>query len=295
MVLLTITPGIRRGLESGSSLCPDGFAKLSHEGEPALSDATLGAPISHTQLIALSKLLKQHATRPSSPLSPETQRLSNSTLQDTEHDDSAPPQPQTLSTLLQTTTLYRPPPPPKPPQTPEYTALMSRLRHNQESLSYTRMLNPPPTRETFSQRFPSTQGPSPFTSHAPSSTLEDDVSYEEVHRQIILIINILISVVAVSVFLWVAARHWSVGKRLGLSLGGSLGIAVAEVAVYGGYVRKVKEAKRVERRKPEIKEIVKSWAVGGGDKAESVEGVDVSGKDKGEEVDGMRFRKGKHR
>ncbi|KAJ8105727.1 hypothetical protein OPT61_g10006 [Boeremia exigua] len=43
----------------------------------------------------------------------------------------------------------------------------------------------------------------------------DDVSYEEVHRQIILIINVLISIVCVAVFVWVAARHWSVGKRLG--------------------------------------------------------------------------------
>lgn len=77
-------------------------------------------------------------------------------------------------------------------------------------------------------------------------------------------------------------------------MGGSLAIAVAEVAVYGGYVRKVKEAKLVERRKPEIKEIVQTWRVGGAKNAEA-ERVDVGGKGKGDEVDGVRFRKGKHR
>jgi D-arabinose 1-dehydrogenase-like Zn-dependent alcohol dehydrogenase len=95
--------------------------------------------------------------------------------------------------------------------------------------------------------------------------------------------------VCVAVFIWVAARHWSVGKRLGLSLAGSFGIAVAEVAVYSGYVRKVQEAKRKERKKPEIKEIVKSWVI---DKGGEKEGV-VTGKDG--DGDGVRFRKGKHR
>lgn len=72
---------------------------------------------------------------------------------------------------------------------------------------------------------------------------------------------------------------------------GAFGIAVAEVAVYAGYVRKVREAKRVERRKPEIKEIVRSWIL---DKGEEREGsVGVGGKEK--EGDGVRFRKGKHR
>jgi hypothetical protein len=113
-----------------------------------------------------------------------------------------------------------------------------------------------------------------------------------VHRQIILIINILISIVCVACFIWVAARHWSVGKRLGLSMGGSLAVAVAEVAVYGGYVRKVKEAKLKEKRRPEIKEIVKSWVLV---KGEEREGVIVGG-NAGKDVDAdVRRRKGKHR
>jgi len=144
------------------------------------------------------------------------------------------------------------------------------------------MLHPPPTRESFTQRFPTAPI---FASHpTPAEHDEDELTYDEVHRQIILIINILISIVCVACFIWVAARHWSVGKRLGLSLGGSLGVAVAEVAVYGGYVRKVKEAKAREKKKPEIKEIVRSWVL---DKGEEKESVVVD--------EGVRKRKGKHR
>lgn len=72
-------------------------------------------------------------------------------------------------------------------------------------------------------------------------------------------------------------------------MGGSLGIAVAEVAVYSGYVRKVKEAKRLEKKKPEIKEIVKTWVLG--DEGEGAEATGWKEKD----GDGVRFRKGKHR
>ncbi|KAH8719461.1 endoplasmic reticulum-based factor for assembly of V-ATPase-domain-containing protein [Phaeosphaeriaceae sp. PMI808] len=136
--------------------------------------------------------------------------------------------------------------------------------------------SPTPTRDSFHQRFPASSLDFSLGANAPLDA-DDDVTFEEVHRQMILIINILISIVCVALFIWVAARHWTVGKRLGLSLAGSLAIAIAEVAVYHGYVRKVKEAKRTERSKPEIKEIVKTWVI----------------QDKDEH--GLRFRKGKHR
>lgn len=270
MVLLTMTPGIVRALTAAAQLPPDGTPQLQRPAEPALDDAKPGNPISHAQLIDLAKRLRKHA----------------STLP--ADDDDSDPLPTTLNALLHTTTLYTPPPPPKPAHTPEYIALMARLRAQQEALSYERMLHPPPTRESFSQRFPTAPQPFSLGSTAPLTDDEDDLSYEEVHRQIILIINVLVSIVAVAVFIWVAARHWSVGKRLGLSMGGSGAIAIAEVAVYSGYVRKVREAKRLEKKKPEIREIVKSWIV---DK--EGEAKEVTGKEK--DADGVRFRKGKHR
>ncbi|KAG9190106.1 hypothetical protein G6011_08194 [Alternaria panax] len=270
MVLLTMTPGIVRAVAKAKHLSADGYAKLQHADSPTLAEPKVGNPISHSQLIGLSKLLKEHTQ---------------------ETEDSENPTPTTLDALLANTAIYIPPPPPKPTQTPEYHALMARLRAEQEALSYERMLHPPPTRESFSQRFP--RAPEPFSIGATQTTSEeDDLSYEEVHRQIILIVNILISVVCVAVFIWVAARHWSVGSRLGLSMGGSLGIAVAEVAVYSGYVRKVREAKRTEKKKPEIKEIVNTW-VFGDDDDDGKEGDSTGWKEK--DGDGIRFRKGKHR
>ncbi|KAH7080708.1 endoplasmic reticulum-based factor for assembly of V-ATPase-domain-containing protein [Paraphoma chrysanthemicola] len=269
MVLLTMTPGIVRALAEAERLAPDEFGKLQPADESVLADAKPGNPISHSQLIDLSKLLKKHVSQ-------------------LPHDDEDSV-PTTLAALLTSTHVYTPPPPPAPQKSASYTALMARLRAEEEARTYERMLHPPPTRETFTQRFPRAPVDFSIGASAPLDS-DDDLSYEEVHRQIILIINILISIVCVAVFIWVAARHWTVGKRLGLSLAGSLGIAVAEVAVYAGYVRKVHEAKVTEKKKPEIKEIVKSWVL---DKGEEKESVMLSGKDK--DVDGVRFRKGKHR
>ncbi|KNG45053.1 vacuolar h+atpase assembly protein [Stemphylium lycopersici] len=266
-----MTPGIARAVAKARESSPAEYAGLQGADEPTLADPKEGNPISHTQLIDLSRLLKKLPAHQDST------------------QDADELIPRTLASLVANTAVYTPPPRPKPTKTREYEALMSRLRAEQEALSYERMLHPPPTRETFSQRFP--RAPEPFSIGGATQTTseEDDLSYEEVHRQIILIINILISIVCVAVFIWVAARHWSVGSRLGLSMGGAFGIAVAEVAVYSGYVRKVKEAKRLEKKKPEIKEIVKTWVLG-----EHHDGAEATGW-KEKEGDGIRFRKGKHR
>jgi hypothetical protein len=271
MVLLTMTPGIVRALARAEQLSPDHFAEFHRPNEHSLAHPKPGNPVSHSQLIDLARFLRKHASELST----------HST------DEDEQPFPTTLASLLQNSSIYTPPPPAPAAKSPQYLALMARLRAEEEARSYERMLHPPPTRETFSQRFPAVAADFSLGATAPRDSEEDDLSYEEVHRQIILIINILISVVCVAVFVWIAARHWTVGKRLGLSMGSSLAIAVAEVVVYGGYVRKVKEAKLLEKKKPEIKEIVKTWIL---DKGGETEGA-VKDKD----ADGVRFRKGKHR
>jgi hypothetical protein len=267
MVLLTVTPGIAQAIAQTATHAPDELQVMQKPDEPTLADAQPGSPISHSQLITLAKLLKRISASPSS----------------TPHDATETP---TLAVLLRNTTIYVSPPPPKKAPTPEYQALMARLRAQEEAAAYERMLNPPPARETFSQRFPSSR-----TQFSIGVDEEDDVSFEEVHRQIILIINVLVSIICVAVFIWVAARHWTVGKRLGLSMGSSAAVAIAEVAVYSGYVRKVKEAKRLEKKKPEIKEIVQSWVLDGvGTKEAS---LSTGAKEAAD--DGVRYRKGKHR
>lgn len=175
-------------------------------------------------------------------------------------------------------------------QTPEYKALMERLRREEEARAYERMINPPPAPETFAQRFAA----SPQAHYDPRAAdfEEDDVSYEEVHRQMVLIINILVSIICCAVFIWVAARRWSAPKRLALSMSGSLIIAIAEVVIYNGYIRRVKEAKTKEKKRPEIKEIIESWVIDG---ASGKKTASLSTGSKEKLDDGIRYRKGKHR
>jgi hypothetical protein len=272
MVLLTQTPTIVRAIAEALDIATDQLDKLQLDGKPDLNDAEVGKPITHSQLIDLSKILRNHSTK----------------FAEKDNEDGSIT--YSLDSLLKGSQLYIPPPPPKKEPTPEFKALMERLRRDEEARAYERMVNPTPLPETFSQRFPIT-AQAHFDPRA-ADFEEDDLSYEEVHRQIVLIINVLVSIIACGVFIWVAARHWSVGKRLGLSMSGSLAIAIAEVVVYNGYVRKVKEAKTKEKKRPEIKKIVESWVIGKGDG----KGTVAIGSEPNEKIDdGMRHRKGKHR
>jgi len=149
------------------------------------------------------------------------------------------------------------------------------------------MINPLPPRETFLQRFPTTSGAYAFSSTAAyepfnSSTEEDDITYTDISRQITLILNVLISVVACGAAIWIAARWWDTPARLALSMSGSLLVGIAEVVVYSGYIRRLAEAKQKEGAVKEIKEIVKTWIIGGrGDETEkqSIESVALTTKE----------------
>lgn len=148
------------------------------------------------------------------------------------------------------------------------------------------MINTTLQSEIFKQRVPNApNGFDPNTSHGqgPSANEPDDVTYADVNRQIVLIINVLVSIIASSVTIWFAARRWDVPQRLGLSLTGSGIIALAEVAIYLGYIQKIKDAKGRESQKIEKKEIVKTWVI---DRSQS--SILPS-------ADAVRNRKGKHR
>ena len=143
---------------------------------------------------------------------------------------------------------------------------MARLRREEEARCYERMINPPLPVQSFSQRFPTSSYSKLFDDGRISKEEEDDeVTYADINRQMALILNILISIVACSVALWIAARHWTTPKRLGLSMGGSGMIGIAEVVVYAGYLRRIKEAREKGKKHIEVKEIIKTWVLGGGD------------------------------
>ncbi|OCK81217.1 hypothetical protein K432DRAFT_381519 [Lepidopterella palustris CBS 459.81] len=134
---------------------------------------------------------------------------------------------------------------------------MSRLRHEEQARIYERMLSPHP------ETFPPTASPLTWDSRTPFSaskdSSEDEITYADVNRQLILIINVIVSIIACSVFMWVAARRWSTPRRLALSMVTSILVAMAEVVIYAGYIRRVKEAKIAEKKRPEVKEV--AWVI----------------------------------
>ncbi|EPE32530.1 hypothetical protein GLAREA_07664 [Glarea lozoyensis ATCC 20868] len=222
---------------SPSTPVTDGLQLTAESTEPSLANPSVGNPISHSQVLDLSRQMR-----------------------DTGSDFGR------LEELLRGSKVYIPPPPPKREPTSEYKALMARLRREEELRVYERMTNPPAPMETFTQKFPASSAAFAFSSNQGSAKeLEDEVTYADVDRQMALIFNVLISIVACAGGLWVVARWWSTPARLALSMGGSLLVGVAEVVVYLGYVRRVGEAKGKAKGLKEVKEIVNTWVVGGPD------------------------------
>lgn len=181
------------------------------------------------------------------------------------------------------------------PQSNEYKELMAHLRREEEARAYERMINPPPPTETFAQRFPSSNAnffAARMDSFA-SKDEDDEVTYADINRQLALIINVLVSIIACSVAIWVAARYWSTPARLALSMTGSGVVAVAEVVIYMGYLRRIKEARVEEKKKPEIKEVAETWVIEGSrDKKGTV--IHKTAVD-GDEGDTVRQRKAKQK
>lgn len=142
---------------------------------------------------------------------------------------------------------------------------MARLRSEEEARAYERMINPRLPKETFEQRFPNSANSKLFADHQTQIDSDDETTYADVNRQMALIMNVLLSIVACSVALWLVASSWSVPRRLALSMGGSILVAVAEVVVYAGYLGRIKEAREKGKKQIEIKEIIKTWVVGNED------------------------------
>jgi TMEM199 family protein len=139
---------------------------------------------------------------------------------------------------------------------------MARLRREEEERAYQRMLNPPPPQETFSQRFSNAAYAEVNRPIKESDLGDDDVTYNDVHRQMLLILNFMLSIAGVAATLWTLARWWSTPQRLFLTMGGSALVGIAEVALYSGYVWHLSEAKKKDKKFKEVKQVVQTWAVG---------------------------------
>lgn len=166
---------------------------------------------------------------------------------------------------------------------------MARLRREEEDRAYERMTNPPLPTETFSQRFPKSSHANLFPQTHEDIGEDDEITYADINRQMALIINILVSIVACSVAIWLAARHWSTPSRLGLSMGGSGAVAVAEAVVYAGYLRRLKEAREKGKKEVEVKEIIKTWVIGRDEKIDKQDAAAIMSRKLGNE--NLRKRK----
>ncbi|KAL9635730.1 MAG: hypothetical protein Q9164_003275 [Protoblastenia rupestris] len=249
MVCLTMTPAMVRALEFVQE-SDTVSSESNNDNDCSLQQQIVGNPISHGQLVELSRSLKK-------------------LKEEVKNDGSMSLPLHGLDQLLQGSRVYVEPPKPKAQPTSEYKALMARLRLEEEARAYERMINPAHSAETFSQRFPNSSHAQLFPASQADIGKDDEVSYADINRQMTLIINIMVSIVACSVAIWLAARHWSTPSRLGLSMGGSSMIGVAEVVVYAGYLRRVKESKEKGKKEVEIKEIIKTWIISGENEGKS--------------------------
>lgn len=73
----------------------------------------------------------------------------------------------------------------------------------------------------------------------------------------------------------------------------SILVAMAEVVIYAGYIRRVKEAKIAEKKRPEVKEVLETWVsevkARDGEKEKSVMPVSSSIDEKSD--DALSYRK----
>jgi hypothetical protein len=145
----------------------------------------------------------------------------------------------TLTVLLRGTSVYTPPPPPAAEKSPEYIALMARLRKQQEEAEYRAL-----------------------TSSAPVEEEEEDMTWKETKNQISVVFNIILSVFAASAAVWKVASGWGVPQRLAAAFVSGLVVAVAEVVLFVGYLRRLEEARKREGREKEKKGVVGVWEVG---------------------------------
>ncbi|EPE05098.1 vacuolar h+-atpase assembly protein [Ophiostoma piceae UAMH 11346] len=219
--------------------------------ESDLGTPIVGGPISHSQVIELWKSLKEKQQQ--GEASTQSKGSENSIRNDTT---------SSLEALLIGAKVYVPPPPPKKEPSPEYKALMARLRRDEEARAYERMVNPDPYTNMATARLTSSfaQVNRPVSA---ADIGDDEVTFNDVNRQVMLIFNFLVTMLGVAYALWVLARWWPTPARLFLAMGGSIAVGIAEYGLYAGYVWHLSEAAKKEKTAApkEVREVVKTWVV----------------------------------
>lgn len=161
---------------------------------------------------------------------------------------------------------------------------MARLRREEEERKYQQMVSQPSSLDAASrsaQQFAEVNRPA-----GKADLGDDDATMNDVHRQVMLVINFLVTILGSAATLWIVARWWSTPARLFLTMGGTLVVAIAEVAVYSAYVWHIGQARTQESKIKEVKEIVDTWVVG-----KEAETREVPSEKKDSSASGARQRK----
>ncbi|RCK63622.1 Vacuolar ATPase assembly integral membrane protein VPH2 [Candida viswanathii] len=153
--------------------------------------------------------------------------------------------------LIQQSKLHTPPfETYKQPKTKEFLKSMEKLRLEAKELEYRRLINPTPQFSTLYDEKLNEHDPTP------------QQAAKEVKNQLTTIVNIIISVVSVAYAIWYwTETSWGlpVSYRVLLSVFFGLLVLVAEVVVYMGYINKIEEARTRERKKKEVKKVVRTY------------------------------------
>ncbi|KAL6237690.1 endoplasmic reticulum-based factor for assembly of V-ATPase-domain-containing protein [Aspergillus navahoensis] len=261
---------------------------------PAPESLAPGSPISHDQIIRISRYFKE--TRSSRSFA----------------GDGGTGVDRSLDALVRGTKLYIPPPPPKPEPSPEYLALKARLLAAAEADAYTRMLSPP-TASNTDPLFNTTSSKLAALHASHNNPSAEDPNYKDPLTPS-LVLNIFLSVIitgfsvywALTSFaapemlvsrissMWSSptlSRRGSGGGgasepvRVLLSLFAALAVGVAEVLIYAIYLGKIEAARGKEGRRKEKKVVIGSEEVGGrGRDQQSPRGTEIKADGEDKEV-----------
>lgn len=155
-----------------------------------------------------------------------------------------------LHILTRNTSVYTQPAAPAQPKTPEYLALMAKLRRQQEETEYYDLLGGAANSRALG-----------YDAATGDDELTPGQQIKVVREQITTIFNIAISGAAVAYAAWywsAVYANWSVARRTLLAVFAFLLTVLAEVVVYLGYLRRVEDAKLKERKLKEKKEVLNS-------------------------------------
>lgn len=156
---------------------------------------------------------------------------------------------------------------------------MARLRRDEEERKYQRMVssaNAPLGSDQYPSISPGSLAHSFAEVNRPSNRVDEgdnEVTLNEVHRQMVLIINFILTILGTAATLWILARWWNTPARLFLTMGGSALVGVAEIGVYYAYIWHLGEAKKKDDQTKEVQQVVETWVV---DKQEGTQ--DIGGK-----------------